>query len=353
MKNIKTSNGKETLERFGDQGGFFDVVLKPMFQQGHEGELLSWLKETSLIRSSFNCPQPECQARSMTWVGARLRDRYNWVCPNCSKKQTIREGCFFNGVKTDFKSALMLVLAWCQDVPYEIAAQHLEIKEHIVKKVYEKCGKVCEYYVDSHPDEFQVGGPGMVLIVDEFPGGYMVPEGMDVTTTKKRNNNSHTILCIAEANCIPPKMWLHMIQAMPEPLPKAAKEKKAVQRCGMVEEAIKVITKQVLPGSFLVANRRARCCNYESLQELKQYGVFSVEYLQTFDGLGHQKLLGNLGTIWQNGVDICEEIQESTRSLAQSIISTHLWKQRFGYPSSSSPAFQCMLNHITECYRFT
>ncbi|XP_011308880.1 uncharacterized protein [Fopius arisanus] len=328
MKNIKTSSGKEALERFGDQGGFFDLVLKPMFQQGHEGELLSWLKETSLIRSSVSCSQPECQGRNMGFVAARLRDRYNWVCPSCSKKQTIREGCFFNGVKTDFKSALMLILAWCQDVPSDLAAQQLEIKEHIVKKVYEKCGKVCEYYIEAHPEEFQVGGPGMVLIVDEFPGGYMIPEGVDVVMNKKRNNNSNTVLCIAEANCIPPKMWLHVIQAMPEPLPKTEKGKTVMQRCGMVEEAIKVITKQVLPGSFLVANSRARCCNYESLQELKQYSVFSVEYLQKFDNPDHQKLLSNLGTIWQNGAEICEEIQESTRSMGQSIISTHLWKQR-------------------------
>lgn len=39
---------------------------------------------------------------------------------------------------------------------------------------------------------------------------------IDSTIHKKRNNNLQTILCIAEANAIPPRMWLHVIKAVPE-----------------------------------------------------------------------------------------------------------------------------------------
>lgn len=63
----------------------------------------------------------------------------------------------------------------------------------------------------------------------------------------------------------------------------------------MVKEALKEIAKHSAPGSYIVANNRARCCNFESLQELKQYKVISVEQLQKFDPPGKNKLLNNLG----------------------------------------------------------
>lgn len=63
----------------------------------------------------------------------------------------------------------------------------------------------------------------------------------------------------------------------------------------MVKEALKEIAKHSAPGSYIVANNRARCCSFELLQELKQYKVISVEQLQKFDPPGKNKLLNNLG----------------------------------------------------------
>lgn len=82
-----------------------------------------------------------------------------------------------------------------------------------MKKVYENCALVAHLYIEKHANEWKLGGPGMVVMVDEFPGGCMSHNTMDNMVNKKRNNNSHTILCIAEANkrCIPPNMWFHVV----------------------------------------------------------------------------------------------------------------------------------------------
>ncbi|XP_015602233.1 uncharacterized protein LOC107271126 [Cephus cinctus] len=353
MKNLQlkssTQNG-DALEKFGDQGGYFDVVVRPMLQQGHEGELCSWLKEMSLIRTVSHCPNTTCNGRNLAWNAARIIDKYNWACPECTRKQSIRESSFFLAIKCDLKMCLQVILAWCQVIPASVTANYLDLKDYVVKKVYERCAKVSEAYVVRHPEEWVLGGRNMVLIVDEFPGGCMTENYVDITVTKKRNNNCHTILCIAEANAIPPRMWLHMIQAVPEPI-KSDKSHIGSSRCGMVEEALKEIIQHVMPDSYIVANSRARCCSYESLQELKQYRVISVEHLQKLDPPGKNKLLNNLETIWQTGVEVCEEIQEASHSSGQNILSTHLWRQRFG--TTPSTAFQYMLNHIAEYYRFT
>ena len=220
------------------------------------------------------------------------------------------------------------------------------IKEHVIKKVYERCAKVADIYVKTHPEDFKLGGPGRVVVVDEYPSGYMTENIMDHTTSRKRNNNAYTILCMAEAEAIPPRMWLHFIAGGT-----TNKNHSDANHCGKVEEALNEIVRLALPGSFIVANYRARCCNYESIKELAQYSVTSIEYLQKFDMPGTNKLLSNIETIWQTGVEVCEEVQESTNALGRQIISTFLWRQRFA--ATPSVAFEFLLNHIAEAYKFT
>lgn len=96
-----------------------------MLQQGHEGELCGWLKEMSLIRTVSNCPHSDCKGRSLAWHPARIVDKYNWSCPDCMRKQSIRENSFFFGIKCDLKMCLQLILGWCQRIPCEVTASYL------------------------------------------------------------------------------------------------------------------------------------------------------------------------------------------------------------------------------------
>ncbi|EFN82351.1 hypothetical protein EAI_01492 [Harpegnathos saltator] len=229
-------------------------------------------------------------------------------------------------------------------------AIHHDVKKHVVRKIYERCDEVSAVYVEKHPEDWLLGGESAILIVDEFPSGYMTEHQVDINCARKRNNNSHIIICIAEVNTIPTRVWLHMIEAVPEPQ-KMEKQRTGLDRCNMVEEALKEMVRHTVPGSYIVANNRAYCCSYESLQSLKQYKVISVEQLQKFDSPGKRRLQDNLETIWQSAVEVCEEVQEATHTLGQHIIARHLWRQKFGMPPST--AFQYMLNHIAEKYRFS
>lgn len=91
----------------------------------------------------------------------------------------------------------------------------------MVKKAYDKLAEVAEIYVSRHASEWMLGGQDEILLVDEFPGGYM-SQTLNAPVYKKRNNNCHTILCIAEIDMkqlkIPPRMWMHIINANPEVL---------------------------------------------------------------------------------------------------------------------------------------
>lgn len=64
-----------------------------------------------------------------------------------------------------------------------------------------------------------------------------------------------------------------------------------------MDETINQIIQHVAPGSFIVANERARCYSFEALQQLKQYATFSIESLHKFDTSGGKELLRTLGKI--------------------------------------------------------
>lgn len=83
----------------------------------------------------------------------------------------------------------------------------------------------------------------------------------------------------------------------------------------MVKEALKEIVKHTVPGSYIVANDRVCCCSYESLQNLRQYKIISIEQLQKFDPPGKSKLLNNLGnysSLYNNVAITCFCIYFST-----------------------------------------
>ncbi|XP_044015359.1 uncharacterized protein LOC122857316 [Aphidius gifuensis] len=344
MSEITTSNEKETI-KIGDNGGFFDSIVRPMFQSGHEGELHTWLKDMSLIRSSLSCSNPDCNERNLTWHSARVVDRFSWKCLICRKNYAIRDSSFFHSVKCDFKTALELILGWCQNIPPKTIASITNTKDFNARKVYERCTKIADTWVMSHINEYLFGGPGKVLVIYEYPGGNMLQDGIEIVKTKKRNN-SPTILCIIEANNIPPKMWFHIMQTMPEQINHKNDDtfNDIKKKDNTFDEAIDVIKRHILPGSFIVANKNSKCFNFNAIVELKNYQTFSIDVLEQFDNNDTQKLRDNLATIWQSAVDICEDVLESQKSQGQSIISSYLWRQKF--------YFQNMLHQIADEYRF-
>lgn len=56
-------------------------------------------------------------------------------------------------------------------------------------------------------------------------------------------------------------------------------------------------------------------------------------------------------TIWQTGISLCEDIQETHRTNGLQHLYVHLWRQRFGKTAAS--AFEKIIHHIPECFQFT
>ncbi|GLH03768.1 hypothetical protein R5R35_014145 [Gryllus longicercus] len=320
---------------------YFHMVIRPMLTPGHEGELCEWMKEMGLLRRGWRCTNEDCKgARSyMVWNKARVVDKYNWACPNCSRKISIREGSFFVHIKCELKHIFQVILGWCEKVSSEITAKNLELKNHVVARIYERCTEVASKYVNYHNHAWSLGGDNAVVVIDVFPDGYMTSTPPVNETTGKKNSTKKRILCIADTSFMPARIWAKILD----------QDTTGGPRPGVIEEALNHVTQHVRPGSTLVANDRAKYCPYEAIQTLEGYpNIISVETLIELDLPGTKRIQENLETIWANVVQVCEEVQEVPKKVGSMILDEFMWRQLFA--QTTSTALESILHHIADQY---
>lgn len=74
-----------------------------------------------------------------------------------------------------------------------------DVKVHVVKRLYQTCSQIAEGYVRTHKNDWKLGGPGVIVIIDLYPDGCAKVSG---SNPEYQNNNPTQILCIAEAKVI-------------------------------------------------------------------------------------------------------------------------------------------------------
>lgn len=221
------------------------------------------------------------------------------------------------------------------------------IRKPVVKTIYELAGKTSERYLRSHVSQFQLGGPGIVVIIDTYPDVYSNIISEQYTCT------SRPILCIAEVKVIilvipkqinyeiflqnvPTNFWLESLDRYDSSDP--------TDMDYINDRALRIVQQVVAPGSVIVSNLNTTVCAYRHLLALKHYYPIIV----TTDGVSRhdtplQSLMGNLQVIWKPILDICEEAQGYSMGKVQQFLFQHVWRQRFGNTS-----FQILLNQLTQ-----
>ncbi|XP_063220789.1 uncharacterized protein LOC134530114 [Bacillus rossius redtenbacheri] len=310
---------------------YYQTVLRPMMSGGHEGELCEWLKQMGLLRRSAQCSNPDCKGRSpMCWRKARIVDKYNWACPDCTRKVSIREGSFFLSIKCEMKAIIRCMLGWCERTSIDVTSSQLDLKQHVVRRVYERCTDVAQAYVLSRPQDWLLGGDGAVVVVDVFPDGYM--------SERRGTGRDKRVLCIADTGHVPARIWAALLEH--------AGQQVGAQP-GTVDEVLGHVRSHVRPGSTLVVSERSRACPHEMLQGIPDYpSTISVETLMGLDLPGTRRIQENLETIWHSAVEVCEEIQEMPTRSGASLLNEYMWRQLFAVTPSS--AMQSLLHHIAD-----
>uniref|UniRef100_A0A0A9XQ33 Serine/threonine-protein kinase TOR1 n=2 Tax=Lygus hesperus TaxID=30085 RepID=A0A0A9XQ33_LYGHE len=286
---------------------YFQMTVKPLLEEGKDGELIDWLKDIGLLRRSQKCTNSECQGlKPMDWKRARIVDKFHWSCPACKKKASIRLDSPLADFHCSFKIILDTITAWCDGISLEeYTKENKSVKAVIAKRIYNTCTTVADWYMQSHPDLSYLGGENSVVLVDTFPEGCM-------TTTPHNNNYPKRVLCLADTSHMPARIWAHIVD----------KNLDYQKLTALVAEHVRI-------GSTIVASPAL----YPMLHGMKGMAeVISVEALMALDPADYQRSLKNLETIWKSTVSVCQDIQNMSTTEGEQILRELEWRQVF--PSS-------------------
>ncbi|KAK9877014.1 hypothetical protein WA026_016041 [Henosepilachna vigintioctopunctata] len=324
--NNKSSNISSKLTFLDDirnELGFFHLAVRPLLAAGHESELVYFMQSMGLIQQFMNCNNCE---KSMKWGPSRTIDLYHWKCPKCNTKMSIRENSPFTEVKCSFKKILLILLSWCNSDDIDNTAEILDVKKTIIAGLYHLAGKTAEKYIKSNIAQWQIGGPGVIVLVDTFPEG---------CTSDTRFSN-RPILCLAELKNKPPTLWFQALE-------RNTRNQLETRRLNQIK-CLEVIQLIVHHESIVVARRNSTLCSYEDLKQIENKFklVVSNEGLSRHDSQD-QRLFDNLTVIWREALDVCMAAQYYHHSLVQSFLFGYMWRKRFKQES-----YHYLLNEISS-----
>ncbi|KAK9732345.1 hypothetical protein QE152_g12964 [Popillia japonica] len=102
------------------------------------------------------------------------------------------------------ENAIKIFFGWSVGVNIKELSEYLDISEEVTKHIYLLSTLYAKRYIKSHIEEWRIGGPGIVVLLDVYPGGC---NKFNYVTRQNQN----CVLCIAEVKDIPPRFWFQIL----------------------------------------------------------------------------------------------------------------------------------------------
>ena len=134
-----------------------------------KADLMLFLMKSGLL-GDFSGQCEQCEKGNVFLV--KDKDSYTWQCSlrKCRKKIAVRNGSFFSGSHLDFKTILMLIFGWLNELPQKFMKDTLKISSpNTLVDWYNFCREVCVDILLK--DNHKIGGPGHIVEIDESKFG--------------------------------------------------------------------------------------------------------------------------------------------------------------------------------------
>ncbi|XP_034252018.1 uncharacterized protein LOC117651783 [Thrips palmi] len=186
---------------------FSQEFLAPLIRRSDDRKLYDWLLRKNLLKTPAGCI--DCAKTKLCLQHATDL----WVCEDCGKSFSIRQGSFFDNIPYSIREILSCVMAWSNKKPATLASQTLEMKITFVNQIYQQCIETISIYLDSdqHPKDWSIGGEGSVALLDLWPGGSIAVDGLFVTKLKRSYKDRLRVLWIADTNHVPVRYVAHLL----------------------------------------------------------------------------------------------------------------------------------------------
>ena len=128
---------------------------------------ISRLQSKGLLSRNKQCPS--CNQPMNMQQRSDITDQYRWRCPwsGCKKSLSLRSGTFFEQSRLQLRQWIVLMYWWACEYPVKDAAEEAEVDEKTAIQMYQYCRDVCSWRILNHDSPLLLGGPGVVVQIDE------------------------------------------------------------------------------------------------------------------------------------------------------------------------------------------
>ncbi|KAJ8918881.1 hypothetical protein NQ315_011173 [Exocentrus adspersus] len=321
----KNGNKSLLLSTFDNEPGYYQEIIHPLLASKHETELIYWLKLTNLIKSKQTCSKRTIGGmcnNAMSWISAKGSGSYQWKCQICPKRKSIKDDSIFSGLSCSFKDAIRIILAWCKSYHVDSVSNMLGVNNSTVEELYIRSASVAERYMTSNIKEWQIGGPGIIVLVDTYP------EGCANTSLTRM---SRPILCLSEVKTMPQKYWLEALD----------RYSNLDTLSYLKQHILRIVQTIVRPGSILITPHTSTLCCYSDFEQLQVlYPIIVTTEELAKHNTDQQNVFTNLETIWKEVLNICEEAQFYCTSYIDLFLRSRMWALVYGNESFERLLYQ-------------
>ena len=140
--------------------------------------VITYLKNLNLLKSV--CPCESCN-KPMFWTQySKGKDGYTWKCQNAHCRRykyttSIRIGSFFANSKITSDKWVHIIYCWSMRTGNKNTMQLTGLKKKAVIDAFASLREICQRHLLANP--IQLGGPGVVVQIDESCFGHKVKGG--------------------------------------------------------------------------------------------------------------------------------------------------------------------------------
>ena len=133
------------------------LAVEAGLREDDPDQCIQWLATRGLLANSRICEvcPGNIRCRLIRRADA-VNDKFNWRCPNCTYKKSIRHDSFFSGKNLSLQKIFELIYHWSKD-HREVDVKHeLDIGDDTIVEWYNFIRDVCGLWVTDHAN--QIGG---------------------------------------------------------------------------------------------------------------------------------------------------------------------------------------------------
>ena len=277
---------------------------------------ITWLQSKGLLPRKKTCPA--CNHPMTMQARSDITDKFRWRCPDstCKKSVSLRSGTFFDQSRLQLRQWIVLMYWWARQYPVSDAAEEAEVDEKTAIQIYQYCRDICSWRLLNHDSPLMLGGPGVVVQIDESLFRHKPKNHRGRATT-----NEVWVFGMCDTSSSPA---LGIMCIVPD---------------RTSQTLLPIICRHLRSGSIVYSDQWAAYNNVQQLQPVTQHRSVnhSLHFVDPVTGV-HTK---NVESYWNRVKGKFKRMKGVHESMLNSYLDEFMWRERHGRSAPTALASLC------------